>query len=149
MLAAAIILSLAAAGGLVVASFPLRGIDRPPTWLALGHGVVAATGVGILIYAAATQPLPQLALVSLGMFVLAGVGGITMFAGFHLREKPLPKLLVIGHGILAVASLVVLWVATLRQNEGEGETRDGASFQAASLSVADNAGRSAGSSLDE
>jgi hypothetical protein len=114
MLAAAIVLSLAAAGGLVVASFPLRGIDRPPTWLAVGHGVVAATGVGTLIYAAATETLPQLALIALGMFVLTALGGLTMFLGFHLRQMPLPKLLVIGHGSLAVASLVVLWVAVMR-----------------------------------
>jgi hypothetical protein len=114
MFLAAVILSLAAAGGLVVASFPLRGIPRPPTWLALGHGAAAATGLGFLIYAAATGPLPQLALIALGMFVLAALGGIAMFAGFHLREKPLPTLLVIGHGILAVAALVILWVAELR-----------------------------------
>jgi hypothetical protein len=61
-----------------------------------------------LIYTAATQPLPTLALIALVGFVLAALGGATIFLLFHVRTKPLPIPLIIAHGALAVASYVLL-----------------------------------------
>lgn len=111
---AAILLTLAALGGLVVASFPLRGIPRPPTWLALGHGAVAAAGLLTLIYYAATTTLPTPALIALGILVLAALGGAGLFALFHMKEKALPIPLVLGHGLTAAVGVVVLWLSILQ-----------------------------------
>lgn len=111
MQTAAILLGLAALGGALIAGMRLTGTPRPPTWLAVGHGLIAASGVAALAYAAATQSLPTLALVALGVFVLAALGGITIFALFHLREKPLPIPLVLGHGVIAITGYVLLMVA--------------------------------------
>ena len=111
---AAIVLAIAAAGGATLAAIRLRGAPRPPTWMALGHGAVAATGLGLLIYAAATTGLPPLAQFALGLLVLAAAGGATLFVGFHLRDKALPIPLVIGHGLLAVTALVLLVLEILR-----------------------------------
>jgi hypothetical protein len=108
MLYPAVVLSLAALGGLVVAGVRLSGVPRPPTWLALGHGAVAATGLGLLAYAAVDPGLPSLAQVALGVFVLAALGGATLFFLFHLREKALPIPLVLGHGLLALTALALL-----------------------------------------
>jgi hypothetical protein len=108
---AAVIFALAAIGGLTVAGMRLSGVPRPPTWLALAHGAVAAAGLISLIYAATSQTLPFLAQLSLGGFVLAALGGATIFTMFHLREKPLPIPLIIAHGSLAVASYVLLLLA--------------------------------------
>jgi hypothetical protein len=108
---AAIVLALAAVGGAVLAAIRLSGRPHPPLWLALGHGAVAATGVGLLAYAVFTQTVPWLAQVSLGMFVLAALGGATLLLGFHLRNQPLPIPFVLGHGALAAASLIVLLIA--------------------------------------
>jgi hypothetical protein len=108
---AAIVLGLAALGGLTLAGIRLSGTPRPPTWMALGHGAVAATGLGLLIYAAATTTTPQLALVALGVLILAALGGATLFIGFHLREKELPIPLVLGHGLIAVTGYVTLLFA--------------------------------------
>lgn len=105
---AAIVLGLAALGGLTLAIIRLRGAPWPPTWLALGHGAVAATGVGLLIYAAFTSVIPDLAKVALGIFLLAAVGGAVLFLGFHLKSKPLPIPFVIGHGLIAVTGFVLL-----------------------------------------
>src|SRR4051812_21854982 len=105
---AAILFGLAALGGLTMAGIRASGTPRPPTWLALGHGAIAASGLGTLIYAAATQSLPIAALISLGCFVLAALGGATIFVLFHLREKALPIPLVIGHGVIAVTAFVLL-----------------------------------------
>jgi hypothetical protein len=107
---AAILFTLAALGGLTIAGMRLSGVPRPPTWIALGHGAIAASGLISLIYAALNQTLPTLVQYSLGGFILAAAGGATIFALFHLREKPLPIPLILGHGILAITSLVLLYL---------------------------------------
>lgn len=107
---AAIFFALAALGGLTMATMRAAGTPRPPTWLALGHGAIAAAGLVTLIYTAATQTLPTAALVALGCFVLAALGGATIFLLFHVRGKPLPMPLVIGHGLIAVTAFVLLLV---------------------------------------
>jgi hypothetical protein len=108
MQVAAIILLLAAIGGLTLAVIRLRGAPWPPLWMALGHGAVAATGVGWLIYVAATQGIPTMAQIALGIFVLAAVGGAVLLLGFHLRSKPLPVPFVIGHGLIAATGYILL-----------------------------------------
>lgn len=108
---AALILGIAALGGIVLATIRLTGTPRPPTWLAVGHGVVAISGLGTLIYAAATTGIPLLAQIALGVFVLAALGGATLFLGFHMNERPLPIPLVLGHGLLAITGVVLLFVA--------------------------------------
>ena len=109
---AVIVLGLAALGGLTLAGIRFSGSPRPPTWMAVGHGLVAATGLVLLIYAAATKTIPQLALVSIVVLVLAALGGAALFIGFHLREKELPIPLVLGHGLIAVTGYLMLLFAT-------------------------------------
>jgi hypothetical protein len=111
MQAAVIVLALAAIGGLTLATIRLRGAPWPPLWLALVHGVVAATGVGILIYAALSTGIPQLAIASLVVFALAALGGATLLLGFHLRSKALPIPFVLGHGLIAITAYVLLLIA--------------------------------------
>lgn len=112
MVVAAIVLGVAAVGGLTLAVIRLSGTPLPPLWMALGHGVVAASGLGLLIYAAVTSGIPQLAQIALGVLVLAALGGATLFIGFHLQKRALPIPLVIGHGLIAVTGYVLL-LATL------------------------------------
>ena len=111
MQSAAIVLALAALGGLTLAVIRLRGAPWPPMWLAHVHGIVAATGVALLAYAAATTGIPSLARIALGIFILAGLGGATLFLAFHRVSKPLPIPIVIGHGLLAVTGYVLLLVS--------------------------------------
>jgi hypothetical protein len=112
---AAVVLALAALGGLTLAAIRLRGAPAPPTWMALGHGAVAATGLGILIYAAATPPgIPVLAQAALAVFVVAALGGAVMFLGFHRKGRALPIPLVLGHGLIAVTGYVLLLVTIFR-----------------------------------
>jgi hypothetical protein len=111
---AVVVLGLAALGGLTLAGVRLSGTPRPPTWMALGHGAVAAAGLGLLIYAAVAPGIPWLGQVALGVLVLAALGGATLFLGFHLRERPLPIPLVIGHGLIAATGFVLLLVSHFR-----------------------------------
>jgi hypothetical protein len=108
MQTAAIVLTLAALGGLILAGIRLGGAPWPPLWLALGHGAVAALGVGLLIYAAVSPGIPGLAQVALGIFILAALGGAVLLLGFHLRSKALPIPFVLGHGLIAATGLVLL-----------------------------------------
>ena len=108
---ATIVLGLAALGGLTLAGIRLSGKPRPATWMAVGHGLVAAAGLALLIYAAATTTIPLLAQIALGVLILAALGGATLFLGFHLREKALPIPFVLGHGLTALTGYVILLVA--------------------------------------
>jgi hypothetical protein len=106
-----ILFTLTALGGAVLASFPLRGIPRPPTWLALGHGGIAVCSFAVLLYAAFTVGISTLAQFAMGLLVLAAIGGATLFLGFHLRGRPLPVPVVIAHGLIALIGVILLWLS--------------------------------------
>jgi hypothetical protein len=109
---AATLFGLAAAGGIFMLSMRLRGIPRPPTWLALGHGLVALAGLVTLISAClAASTIPPLVGWSLAIFCLAAAGGATIFVGFHLPGQPLPIPLILAHGLLAATGWGLLLFA--------------------------------------
>lgn len=107
----AIVLSLAALGGLTMLVIRLSGSPRPPTWLALGHGAIAAAGILLLAYAAVTPGIPGMAQVTLGLIVLAALGGIMIFVRYHMKNVPLPIPIVLGHGVLALTGVGLLWAS--------------------------------------
>jgi hypothetical protein len=112
---ATIALVFAAIGGVIMVTVRLTGRPRPPTWLAIGHGGMAAFGVGLL--AGEWAVLPDLARISLGIFCLAILGGATLFLGFHLRNRPLPIPLMLAHGLTALTGLTLLIIALVRTAE--------------------------------
>jgi hypothetical protein len=111
---ATITLVFAAIGGVIMLTIRLSGRPRPPMWLAIAHGSLALFGVGLLAGWYAAYGLPPLARVALGVFLLAAIGGATLFAGFHLRGRPLPVALVLGHGLFALTGLTLLILALVR-----------------------------------
>ena len=106
----ALLFVLAALGGLTMLGIRLSGMPRPPTWLALGHGAIAATALGMFIYQATTTSLPMFSQIALGLFVLAALGGTFIFLMYHLRQQPLPIPLILGHGAAAIAGIVLLLI---------------------------------------
>ena len=108
MTLATIVLLMAALGGIAMVAIRLSGAPRPPTWLAIGHGLIALTGVTLLAFAAAMSGIPQLAQISLGLFVLAALGGMAIFTLFHLRNLALPIPIVLGHAFLALSGIGLL-----------------------------------------
>ena len=108
----AIILGLAALGGLTMAIMRFSGTPRPPDWMPIGHGLVAATGVVLLaIVVMGGGDVPSKAKYALGLFVLAALGGLTINLRFHRKGLPLPIPFVIGHGSIAVIGYVLLLMA--------------------------------------
>jgi hypothetical protein len=108
MKTAAILFGIAALGGITMAGMRLAGTAFPPTWMAMVHGLVAAAGLTLLLYAALMVGVPAMAQLAAGLFVLAAIGGATMNLAFHWKQQPLPIPLMLGHAGLAVAAFVLL-----------------------------------------
>jgi len=111
--AATVLLGVGAAGGLVMAGIRLKGADRPPSWLAMLHGVLAAAALTLLAYAAYTAGIPPLAKYALVVLVLAALGGAALNLMYHSKMLPLPIPLVIGHALVAAVGFVLLIVCVI------------------------------------
>lgn len=107
MLVAVLLFGVAAVGGVIMAVMRVSGRELPPLWLALVHGVLAASGLVALIISVVTVSANPVALGALIGFVVAALGGFALFS-FHLRKKALPLPLVGIHAFVAVVSFVVL-----------------------------------------
>ena len=115
---AAVLFAIAALGGLTLAvlHFRAHGKTHPPTSLAMLHGLLAVVAVIFLIIGIAATPngfsagFASMAVTSLGLFVLAALGGAYMFLGKHLRGEALPTPVVVIHGLAAVAGFVLLLI---------------------------------------
>jgi len=86
----AALFALSAAGGLVMASIRLMKKVNPPPWLAMLHGLMAASGLTLLAYATFTAIVPALALYALCLFGVAALGGLLLNLGYQWRNLPLP-----------------------------------------------------------
>lgn len=105
---AIVLLALTAAGGLLMAAIRFAGKPQPPSSIAMLHGLLAGSGLTLVLYAAFTQGLPGMAWAGLGLLALAAIGGVVLNLQYHVPGIPLPKGIVIGHGALAAVGLVVL-----------------------------------------
>jgi hypothetical protein len=114
MTIAAVLVTLTALGGAVLAGIRLRGEPYPPLWLALGHGAGGVAGFAALGYAWSSAGIDDLARYSFYLFVAAALGGATLLTAFHLRKKPLPIWMVLGHGAVGLAGVALLWAAVMR-----------------------------------
>ena len=107
-----ILLLLTAAGGLVMALQRIAQKANPPSWLAMAHGFLAASGLTLLAYAGLTDRIAGSAMVGLVLLAVAAAGGVVMNLGYHLAEKLLPLWLLYLHIALATAgTLLVAWGA--------------------------------------
>ena len=108
MKTAAVLLGIAALGGLVMAVIRFFGSERPPTVVVMAHGLLAAAALTLLLYAAATVGLPTLAKVATAIFVVVAIVGATLNLKYHSRMLPLPKTPILIHGLVAVVGYVLL-----------------------------------------
>ena len=103
----------AALGGLTMAVIRFQGRPTPPVWLAVGHGLGAATGLAILLYACATTAVSSETKMAATIFVLAALGGFAMAFGYHGRNRALPIGLLTVHAIAAATGLGLLILSWL------------------------------------
>jgi len=110
MTLALVLFGLAAVGGLVLAGIRFSGQPYPPLALAFVHGLFAASGLVALILAITQAGAPDLAKISLLVFLMAAAGGFVLIS-MHLRRIALPKGLVIVHALAAISAFVLLLIA--------------------------------------
>lgn len=107
---ASVLLGLTAAGGLLMAIQRFSGAERPPSWLAMVHGLLAGAGLTLLLYAGFTAGLPTLTWTGIALLAVAALGGVYMNLGFHVKLLPIPKNIIVIHAVLAVAGFgLILW----------------------------------------
>ena len=114
MKTAAALLALTAAGGLLMAVIRFSGADRPPSWIAMAHGLLAGSGLTLLLYAGFTAGLPSLAWIGILVLVAAALGGTYLNLTFHAKLLPIPKNIVVVHALLAVAGFLLIAVSAFR-----------------------------------
>lgn len=108
---AAIILSLAVAGGLVLGLSHARRV-RVPFVAGIGHALLALTGVVVLAIAAWNESQPAAINAALLLFLIALIGGVFILL-FRLQREPPPGFMIVLHGGTAAVALAVLWLGIL------------------------------------
>ena len=105
---ASVLLLLTAAGGLLMAFQRMARKTNPPSWLAMAHGFLAASGLTLLAYAGVTDRIEGGAMIGLILLLVAAAGGVVMNLGYHLAGKLLPMWLLYLHiALAAVGTLLV------------------------------------------
>ena len=108
---ASILFVITALGGLLMAAIRFATKRNPPAWLAMVHGLLAASGLTLVIYALCTQAVPSTVLFALVLFLLAAGGGAIMSLAYKWRQRLLPAWLVTVHALIAAIALVLLLLA--------------------------------------
>jgi len=109
---AAALLVIGALGGILMAAIRFSANRNPPAWLAMVHGLVAAAGLTLLAYATFTTEVATLAKASLGLLLVAALGGAIINLRDHWNRNLISKTWVIGHFVLAAAGLGLLLKVT-------------------------------------
>jgi hypothetical protein len=108
------LLTLTALGGVAMAVQILGRKAAPPHWLAMLHGLLAASALTLLLFAWFTTGLPAMAGWALLLFLVAAVGGAFLNLGYHMKGVAMPKAIVVGHAGLAVAGYVILLLVVIK-----------------------------------
>lgn len=108
---AVVLLAVTALGGLLMAGMRFSGRPHPPTLITMVHGLLAASGLTLVLYMAFTAGLPGGGWAGLALLLLAVLGGLVLNLRYHWERRELPMSLVLGHAALAAAGLVVLAIS--------------------------------------
>ena len=107
-----LIFAIAAAVGLTMAVAVFQG-RFPPIASAVVHGILAASGLVLLILAVCVHRVGGPARWALGFFLVAALGGFVLAFAYHARKKNLPTNFVVGHATLAVIGFLLLLAGAL------------------------------------
>lgn len=97
---------VAALFGLYMAARVFGG-NLPPWIAVILHGVLAASGLLVLIYALFVGAQSAAATIGAVLLVIAALGGFFMFS-YQLRKAMPPKAVVVVHALAAVLGVVCL-----------------------------------------
>lgn len=111
---AAALLGIAALGGILMTIIRLRGAERPPSSVAMLHGLLAGAALTLILYAMFADEVPGLAKLALASLVVAALIGIWLNLRFHSQLQALPIPPIFVHALFAVVGFVVLLVVVLQ-----------------------------------
>lgn len=111
---ATVLLAITAAGGVVMAIMRFGGADRPPSWLAMLHGLLAGSGLTLLLYAGFTVGIDRNTWVGIALLVVAALGGLVLNLQYHDKRLPLPKGFMVVHALLAVGGFALIFLSAFR-----------------------------------
>lgn len=103
-----VLFAAAALGGVTMLAMRMKEKEVPMP-LALGHGLLAATGLVLLVLAVLGGGGSTLTTVALVLFVAAALGGFVLFAS-HLKSGTFSLGLAWMHGGAAVVAFVLLLI---------------------------------------
>src|SRR5262249_50003778 len=107
MLSSAILIFIVAiVFGLNIFSSAFNGKPTPKVYV-YWHGPIALIGVTLVLIAVYYGRHHPIIVISTVLFILAALGGVTLFT-MDMLKKPLPKWLVVVHPILALIALILL-----------------------------------------
>jgi hypothetical protein len=106
-----LLFALAAVGGVTMLLMHLQSKGIPMA-LAVGHGLLAAIALVLLVLAVTGGNAGGYSSIALVLFVVAALGGFVLFAA-QLKNKPLSTPLIIVHGGVAVVGFVLLLLSIL------------------------------------
>ena len=108
---AVVLLAITALGGLLMAGIRFSGRPHPPTLITMVHGLLAASGLTLVLYPAFTSGLPGNGWLGLTLLLVAVLGGLVLNLHYHWERKELPVWLILVHAAVAAIGLVVLALA--------------------------------------
>jgi hypothetical protein len=110
---AIILFLIAAMFGLIILTSILKNQPTPKPAV-FTHGPIAALALIIIIIYALMGHADTLLITSIVLFILAALGGLTLFV-IDMSGKPIPKLIAVVHPIVAVIALITLIIYLMHQ----------------------------------
>jgi len=111
---AVVLFAVAALGGVVMAIVRLSKNVNPPSWLAMLHGLLAAAGVTLLLYAAFAGGIPALATAGLLLILIAALVGLVLNLKYQWPRALLPTGVVFGHAAIAVVGFILVLLVAVK-----------------------------------
>ena len=105
------LLAITALGGLLMAGMRFSGRPHPPSFIAMLHGLLAASGLTLILYAGLVGGMPGGAWGGLALLLVAVLGGLVLNLRYHWEKRELPMGLMLGHAALAVIGFVLLAIS--------------------------------------
>lgn len=112
MLTTAVVLFLVAATGGAFMAYRIFQGRQPPAAIAVVHGLLAASGLGLLAWLWLQGQAGQLVGIGLLVLLVAALGGFYLL-GYHVRGVRHPQAVVVVHALAAVAGVAVLGYSLL------------------------------------
>lgn len=107
---AVILIALGAVVGLTMAVQHFRGRTPPAPALAIVHGLLAGSGVIVLLLGVWEMGFGTAHTWALVLFGVAALGGLYLLS-HHMRQRALPGAVVVIHGLVAAVAFLVLLTA--------------------------------------